>query len=536
MKKSTTLFLSILLSAYLCGVVSAGEGHDDIPGKVPNEHWSCKEIGELAAKYGALKKLPEKEFLEKKELAESLLAVMEKVLAKCELEGRESVPAEDLERIAALHEALKDKLAQYEGYQARREAIERILAKPEVPALEYKVGVNGFLRGEGVGNFRLTNFSYAPGHGEGRFLYRVKPYAYWHPTDWLDIHAEGQGYGFSGGSHQEYNRYSLYQGFVEAKIPGRDILALKGGRQEFSYGSTFILGPDSFYDGLSFDAARLRIKPVDPLTVDLLAGAYSRPWSGGIRGYLAGGYATWTFSEGNAAETYYFHDTGAMVHSDGTYVNTWGLRGTTRVGPVTFEFEPVYESGEVYGQTSGTKRNISAYGGHFDVNVDSTMAGANNHLFFSFGYGSGDQAAVSGANPGKEFRNPNNDTSLVGDMNVIGDFSGVTVAGHHASGMQVYTLGWGIDIAKEVNFSATGHYFLANNVETGFNKSLGLETDFTLTYAMSDNLSLVAGYDRFFTGGFFRDASGSGRDVDYGYFMLQFDLSHVKPKLRPAKG
>src|SRR6185369_14325730 len=105
---------------------------------------------------------PERATLEKKELAAPLLAVMEKVLAKCELEGKEAVPAEDLERIAALHEALKEELAQYEGYRTRRESIEKMLAKPEIPPFEYKVGINGTLRGEGGGNFRLADLSYAP--------------------------------------------------------------------------------------------------------------------------------------------------------------------------------------------------------------------------------------------------------------------------------------------------------------------------------------------------------------------------------------
>jgi hypothetical protein len=93
-----------------------------------------------------------------------------------------------------------------------------------------------------------------------------------------------------------------------------------------------------------------------------------------------------------------------------------------------------------------------------------------------------------------------------------------------------------VDFTKELNFSTTGRYFLANNVEAGFSKRLGLETDFTLTYAVSDGLTIIAGYDRFFTGGFFRDATGSGKDIDYGYLMVQFDLFRAKPKLKPAKG
>ncbi|HEY6009634.1 MAG TPA: hypothetical protein VIU40_15010, partial [Geobacteraceae bacterium] len=456
MKKLLTLFFALFFAAFLCGVASAHEEQGEIPGKVPRAHWSCKEIDELTAKYGTLNKLPEKESLEKKEIAESLLAVLEKVLAKSELEGREAVPAADLERIAALHEALKEELSQYEGYQSRREAIGKILAKPEVPEFEYKVGIGGFLRGEGVGNFRLTDFGYESGHGEGRFLYRVKPYAYWHPTEWLDIHAEGQGYGFTGGSHQEFNRVSLYQGFVEAKLPGSDRLAFKGGRQEFSYGSAFILGPDSFYDGLTFDAARLRVRPAEALTVDLLVGAYAPPFSGGTRGNLAGAYATYAFAEGSAVEAYMFRDSGSTDHHVGEHLYIWGLRGTVKRGPVSLEFEPVYQSGRQFAPGLGANDRIDAFGGHLDAAVETALGDYNNKIFASYAYGTGSRDGANGANAAREFRTPNNDSSLVGDMSVVGDMSGLTVNGHHASGLQIATLGWGVDITKELNFTATG--------------------------------------------------------------------------------
>ena len=131
------------------------------------------------------------------------------------------------------------------------ESMDRMPASPEAgqPPFLVKAGVNGFIRGEGAGNFRLPVFSYDPGHAEGRFVYCIKPYAYWHPTDYLDIHVEGQGYGFSG-STQESGRFNLYQGFIEAKLPNRDWLALKVGRQEFSYGSGFMLSPNLFLAGL----------------------------------------------------------------------------------------------------------------------------------------------------------------------------------------------------------------------------------------------------------------------------------------------
>ena len=118
--KFGVIFPALLLSVFLFSFADAHEGHGDIPAKVPREHWSCKEIEDLASKYSAVKRVPEGATLEKKELAAPLLSVIEKVLAKCDLEGKEAVPADDLERIAVLHEALKVELAQYEGYQTRR--------------------------------------------------------------------------------------------------------------------------------------------------------------------------------------------------------------------------------------------------------------------------------------------------------------------------------------------------------------------------------------------------------------------------------
>lgn len=404
-----------------------------------------------------------------------------------------------------------------------------VLVQPEALDFVYKFGAGGFMRGEGAENFLLRDYSYKPNDSEGHFIYRVKPYAYWHPSDYLDIHAEGQAYGFDGGQ-DHFHRTSLYQGFAEARLPQSDRISLKAGRQDFCYGSAFILGPDSFFDGLSFDALRLRVKPRDNVTVDLFGGNYARSFSGGISGSLSGIYATLAFSEGTAVEAYAIRDSGAAVRRDGEKLYNFGLRGTTVAGPLTLELEPVYQSGDIFSDSLSRNVPVNAYGGHADATVAIPVAGYNSKLLLGYAYGSGDRDSVAGIGAGKEFRNQNNDSCVVGDMSMVADLSGITVGDSHASGLQIYALGWGVDVLKELNFSAASRYFVANKVPAGFSKQIGLETDFSLTYAFNSDLSVLLGYDHFFTGKFFRDASGKNDGVDYGYLMFQFNLSGQKAR------
>jgi hypothetical protein len=529
-KKVLPCFLLIIFFTLPCSVGSAEEG-------APLDIQSCRTLAELAKKYGAEKQLPESVLVEgkpcsKSELAQCLLSLMDKLLCeKCDKEGCAALCAEDRENIARLHDALKDELLNNKTYLDRREAIERMLARPEAgqPLFPVNAGINGFIRGEGAGNFRLPVLSYDPDHAEGRFVYSIKPYAYWHPTNYLDIHVEGQGYGFSG-STQEMGRFNLYQGFVEAKLPNRDWLALKIGRQELSYGSGFILSPNLFFSGLVFDAARLRVKPASNLTIDFLGGFYATAFNNGLKGNMDGVYAAFAPGDSDSVAAYFFRDAGSPVRHSSEHRDIWGLRGTVKLGPVSLEFEPVYESGKVFNPGTITNDNISAYGGHADLTYEAELAGFHNKFIASYAMGSGSRGAAAGTDLGREFKNQNNYTYLVGDMTVVADLSGINVGGHHASGIQDYNMAWSVDIRKDLALSATGHYFLANDTTENLSRRLGLEADFTITCTINKDLSLLVGYDRFFTGGFFRGASGTDGDIDYGYAMFNFDFGVAKVK------
>ncbi|MGA7827375.1 MAG: alginate export family protein [Geobacteraceae bacterium] len=533
------LCVPALLSANFLNIAFALESEEQIPAQVASDHWSCRDLDDLSKKYGVSSFISSsattgQDRYSRRELAEKLFSVMQKVMEKCEVGGRDAVPAEDWKKLSRLQEQLHEELTLLPGYQSRRSTIDRFFSLQEIPALELRFGVKGFLRGEGTGSYRLPDLSYNPGHSEGRFLYRVLPYVYWHPTDFLDIHLEGQGYGYTGGS-QYLGKYSLYQGYIEGKLPGTDILALKVGRQELVYGSAFMLGSNSWFQGLTFDAARARLKPLPALTLDLLGGWYATPWSDGVKGNLVGGYASYDFGDGDVLEAYGFNDTGAEEHHSGEYLNIWGLRAAAVFGPLTLEIEPVFESGRTLNSLSGGNDRINAWGGHAEAILEAELFAKKNSFFVAYAYGSGGKEAAEGISSRREFRNATTDTALTGDMTFVGDLSGVDVGDHHASGLQIFTLGWGLDLAENLNFSAVARYFYANAVEDGFSRRVGLETDFSLNYAVNENLTLLFGYDRLFTGKFFRDASGRGDDINYGYLLLQFDLSHEVPRIRTAR-
>ena len=418
------------------------------PSKPVVDGQAVKDLVDLAKKYDATGKLPKSVVVEGKpcprgDAATCLLAIIEKVLDKSKKEGKDAIAQEDLEKIGALHEALKDELAKHEGYLTLRESIEAILAKPEEPPFLYKVGVKGFLRGDGAGNQRLSDFSYNPGHAEGRFLYRVLPYAYWHPTDFLDINLEGQGYGYTGGS-QYLGKYSLYQGFIEGRLPGTGCRGAEGGapgvrlRQRLHPGGQRILPGSHLRCGEAPREAVRRIDRGSPRRVG------TRPHGpAGIKGNLAGGYASYTIKEGTVIEAYGFNDIGSDEHHAGEYRDIWGLRGTAKIGPISLEIEPVYESGRTLNSQTLTNDSVNAWGGHADMTVEAELLGRKNTFFASYAYGSGNKDAANGISERKEFENPDTDTSLTGDMNLIGDLSGANAGGSHASGLQTLQSGMG---------------------------------------------------------------------------------------------
>jgi len=384
-----------------------------------------------------------------------------------------------------------------------------------------KLGLDSLVRAEAATHFSLGSFSFTPENDERRILFRLRPSVAVSPSENFSARVEGQWYAFHNDT--DFSIFSLYQGYVEGVLPGVKGISVKAGRQEFVYGSTFLLGADTFYDGLTFDAAKLSMKPFDKFSLDLFGGQYVKKWAGGIAGKLYGIYATYSPGETLSVDLYGFRDTGGSgtTHVGGEHEVTYSV-GTRFAGrlakSVAVEVEPVYQFGRK-NRDGASHNHISAYGGHADLTIDPPVGRYPGKIFLSYAYGSGDGDPQEGKFT--EFHNPNNDTPLVGDMNVIGELGGLTVGSATASGLQVITVGVGVDITEKLNVSLDGHHFRADKVPAGFSKEIGIETNLILTCKIKENISVLLSGNRFFTGDFFKAAAGSGKDINYVYAQLQ---------------
>jgi len=253
-------------------------------------------------------------------------------------------------------------------------------------------------------------------------------------------------------------------------------------------------------------------------------------FSGGVNGNLYGAYLTYAPSEDSSLDLYYLRDSGAEERHAGTHRDSIGLRSVSKVGPLGLEFEPVFQTGRAYNDVTGGHDTIDAYGGHIDLTSEVEAFGMKHTFLASYAVGSGSQ------NANREFANPNNDSSLVGDMHAVGDLSGIDAGDAHASGMQVYSLGWGVELTDQLSFSATAHKFVASSTAAGLSRNVGTEADFALSYAFTKNLALQLSYDHMFTGRFFSDATGSSDDIKYFYAMLTFNLDKTKKRAPKVNG
>jgi len=386
------------------------------------------------------------------------------------------------------------------------------------------------LRGDFARNQNFTDFAFTPGRKEAQFLERTRLHgSIENPALGLKVFVQPQWYGKWGGNDRR-SEVDLYQGYIEwEKILGSPI-SLKAGRQDFSYGSTFFLGPNDFYNGLSWDGLKMSINPDDRFSVDLLGVKMAKLNSGDPNIYHTGAYATYKVYTEGSLEGYLFYHKGGFpffhrefeIIDSGQKFFILGARFAGKFKEFDYEIEPQAQWGKVKNPIGDGKDRVRSYGGHMDLGYTFKLPW-EPRIFGAYAFGLGDNKPFD--NRFREFHgNIFNDNYLVGDMSVITDLSGVTVEGIRASGMQVLVGGISANPLQHLNLNLDIHHFRANKVSLNFSKALGFEVNLVGSYKLTKAVSFLAGLNRFFTGRFLEQASGSKRKIDYGYIQAQLEF------------
>ncbi len=403
--------------------------------------------------------------------------------------------------------------------------------KPGSKENRWKVDAGGQVRSRGdfARNQNFTDFTFTPGQKEAQFLERTRLHgSIENPGLGLKVFVQPQWYGRWGGTDKR-SEIDLYQGYVEwEKILGSPV-SLKAGRQDFSYGSTFFLGPNDFYNGLSWDGLKVSLNVKEDLSSDFIAAKMAKLNPGDPNIYLTGLYTTYKIYKEGSLEGYFFYNKGGFpfLHREfevrsGQKWFTLGVRLAGKVNRFDFELEPQFQWGRVKNPIDDGKDKVRAYGGHVDLGYTFKLPW-EPRIFAAYAFGSGDDDPLDGKVT--QFHgNIFNDNYLVGDMSVIADLSGVTVNDIHSSGIHVWVAGISVNPLPDLNLNLDVHRFLASKGVSGFSKDLGVEVDLVAAYKVMKRISVLTGLNRFFTGRFFEQASGSKKNIDYVYIQGQVEF------------
>lgn len=389
----------------------------------------------------------------------------------------------------------------------------------------FGIGGQVRLRGDFVKNQNLADFSFSPDTHDEQIVSRTRLNLSFDPASQIKGFVQGQFY--MRQDHSDYSKANLYQAYLELSNAKPIPLSLKIGRQDFCYGSAFFLGTNDFYDGLTWDGLRLKIRPGDNLWIDLIGARYVKlnKHTSDDEPALYGTYSSYKLNENTDIDLYFFYHKGGFkfFHSDLPDSPRWFTLGNRIAGKIQsqldYEIEPLYQFGKIDNPNRSAPDAISAYGGHIEAGY-KFKSKYNPRLFAAYAFGSGDNDTQDKRY--QEFHgNVYNDNYLVGDISLISDLSGITVGGTRASGMHVLVAGLSVDVNPKLNLNFDYHYFQADKTPLGISKAVGGELNLIATYKLAHNMNIVVSSNRFFTGKFFEDAGSPDKGVDYFYLQTE---------------
>lgn len=307
------------------------------------------------------------------------------------------------------------------------------------------------------------------------------------------VQAQGVGGGWVG------TTAGLYQAFLEW-APKRSSWVLTVGRQELAVGHAFMLGADGFLDGLSFDGVKIARRR-GSWDLRLFAGRSASPWSQGLREDLLLLEATRDGGTWGRWGSYLLAE--RPVDSKDHWVS-FGLAASIPLASRLFiQLESVGQGGSRRGG-DGEPQPVRAFGGLVALTLQEPVAGLPGEAFFALGFGSGEGQVDDGV--WTEFRNPFNDTPLLGESKLLGDFSGLSLRlspGRElrASGLLVVNVGLALLLGEKLSLSGDIHLFRGSRVPSTSPRTLGTELNLALTWPLVGHGELQVSLNRFFPKG-----------------------------------
>jgi len=369
----------------------------------------------------------------------------------------------------------------------------------------------------------------------------------------------------------------LYQAYVEASDLFGQPLRLRLGRQELRFGSEWLVGGNDVGTvpvwGLSFDGIRFTYGR-DTVTLDLWGAKLFDDGGAEADGDVDfyGVYGSYTGVDAMALDAYwlFLRDGGRINDSRlgfasewlervwgvddyaGTRLHTIGLRASGAVGALDFEAEVAYQFGRA--GHAGSLFRPAFYGddganyGNFGVNLEvgyTFDVPWEPRLFLAYAWLEGeDKRDIGALDRLASLVNPyyTRDASISFNRLFSNWYYSNVLDGTDMSNAHIFRTGLGVAPTEKIEIGLDLGYYLADATfdhprwpllpfwTRAADRELGFEFDLYITYAYSEDLYFMVGWDRLYVGdglrrGHFNASNGlefvggsAGNNVDYFYF------------------
>jgi hypothetical protein len=375
------------------------------------------------------------------------------------------------------------------------------------------------------------------GHDDAFLLTRVLFHADLHVTPWLRVFAQGKS-SFSldrelaGGERKsDVDQIDLQNGFVDLMLPefGGAHVTLRAGRQELSFGAQRLVSPLDWsnvrrtFDGVSTIVSCDRWQATGFWTRPVRVNRYdANDW--GMNDDFYGIYATGLVGSADVRTDLYWL---GIDRRSSTVNGTTGSEERQTLGgrvfstipntPLDVEVEGAYQFGEI------GSSDISAYMVASQLGWWLETLRMSPRFFVGFDWASGDRT------PGGDVETFDQLFPLqhqyygfidaIARKNAVDGQIGVVLRPYPGTTASLSSHHFWRADDDDALYDASGA--VSRPGSAGSSNWLGVEVDLLVRHQLDVHTALIAGYSHFFAGEFLAEA-GRGRDVDFGYFILQY--------------